>query len=144
MPQPGDMVEGEPILTEEQKLYNHVVEVALKDGQEAGQKILDDELAKTTDDVRRAELYSQKASIASLTPNNDDAALDYAYKSEELYPTYGTAIMIADLEYFTGDKSKALQYYRLYLERLTPEVIELNPGDKEAIEQRVQELEEDL
>lgn len=145
-PTPGTPVVGTPIITQSQKLYNEAVDAAIAAGPEAGQKILDDELASATDKKKKANLYSQKATLASSPQGgaNTDQALEFAYAAEEENPDYTTAILIAEMEYYTGDKQISLKYYKLYLERLTPEAIELNPGDKEAYEQRVQELEQSL
>ncbi len=145
-PIPGTPVQGTPISSKSQKLYNSAVDAAVSGGPEAGQKVLDDELAKVTDKSDKANIYAQKATLASSPEggSNTDQALDFAYEAETQSPDYGTALLIAEMEYYTGDKSIALTYYKLYLERLTPEAIELNPGDKEAYEQRVQELEQSL
>lgn len=145
-PTPGDPVVGNPVISQSQQLYNKAAEAATKDGPAAGQKVLDEELAKTEDKAKKATIYTQKSTLASSPAggSNMKTALEYAYDAEEENPSYATAIMIAEMEYYTGDKSKALTYYKLYLERLTEEQSDLNPGDKEAVEKRIQELESSL
>lgn len=137
---------GQQVSTAAQRRFTEATEVARENGPEAGQAILDEALKDTTDKNDRAEIYLQKSVLAGSGEGGSDtgSAFEYAYQAEQEGPSYGTALYVADLEYYTGDKSKALQYYKLYLERLDDEAIGLNPGDKEAIEKRVAELEASL
>lgn len=146
-PEPGTPVQaGDRIVTAAQERYDEAAAAAQASGPEAGQAILDDALADTTDKADRSEIYVQKSILAQSPEggSDSDTAFDYAYQAEEENPTYGTAIYIAELEYYMGDKAKALEYYKAYIERLDDESSELNPGDKEAIEARIAELEASL
>jgi hypothetical protein len=129
-----------------QSRYEDALEAAKSEGAAAGQAVLDTALSSTTDKADRAAIYTQKSTLAGSAEGGADTqtALEYAYKAEEENPSYATAIYIAEFEYYMGDKSKALTYYKYYLERVNEDAIDLNPGDKEAFEKRVQELEATL
>jgi|ETNmetMinimDraft_21_1059911.scaffolds.fasta_scaffold31384_2 tetratricopeptide (TPR) repeat protein len=143
-PQPGDPVGDTVVLTPAQQRYQEAVEIASTEGEEQAQELLNEALNEATTNEERAEVYQQKASIATLDPENPklDDALQYAYLAEEQAPTYGTAIVIAELEdYDYNNYEAAIQYYQLYIDRLTDEAVELNPGDREFYQNRITELE---
>lgn len=143
----GPVSTPEPVIKTDKQLYDKALSVAISDGPEAGQAVLDERLNQTTDNKEKAAIYSQKAALAASPTGGGDTseALEYAYITEEQDPTYASAIYIADLEYYeNNNKVNALKYYKLYLERLTDEAIELNPGDKAYYEQLVQEIEASL
>jgi hypothetical protein len=130
-------------LPEEEVLYQKAEAAAENGGAEAGHKILDDKLAQTTDPKEQAALYIQKSNLAS-TPSGGDSyakSLEYAYKAEEIYPTYESALVIGSLSELTGDKTTAVKYYKLYLARVPQEVVDLNPGDKEYYTNQIKVLE---
>jgi hypothetical protein len=134
----------EPALKSDTKLYSDAETIAVSKGPEAGQQVFDDRLDQTTEKADRAAIYIQKASFATTKAGGSDKeeALEYAYKAETENPTYGTAILIANLEYNNmGNAVTGLKYYKLYLERLTEDGIALNPGDKEYVEQLVRDIE---
>lgn len=137
---------GQQVDTEAQRRFTKATEVARESGPKAGQAVLDEALDDVTDVDERANIYIQKSILAGSDDGGSDttSAFEYAYQAEEEAPSYGTALYVADMEYYIGDKSKALEYYKSYLERLDDDAINLNPGDKEAIEKRVAELEASL
>jgi hypothetical protein len=137
----------EPVIKTDNQLYDKALSATAEGGPEAGQAVLDERLTQATDNKEKAAIYSQKATLAASPSGGGDTskALEYAYLTEEQDPTYASAIYIADLEYYENDnKVNALKYYKLYLERLTDQAIDLNPGDKAYYEQLVQEIEASL
>lgn len=133
-------------LANRQQLDSQALAAAKDKGAAGGQAVYDTQLNATSDKKQQAVIYSQKAAFASSPSGGNDlkSALDYAYKAEGLAPDYGTAILIAQLEESLKDIPNAVKYYKLYLARLNPEAIALNPGDKEAYEAKVLELEKQL
>lgn len=143
-PQPGDPVGDVVILTPAQERYQRAAEIAIQEGESEAQAILDEALDSATTDTERAEVYQQKASISTLNPQapNVPDALRFAYIAEQTSPTYGSAIIIAELEdYENNNYAAAIEYYRLYLDRLSAEAEALNPGDRQFYENRIVELE---
>lgn len=140
---PSNDAERKALFDKRTQRYDEAVSEAIENGPEAGQQALDKQLDQQQDSAERADIYAQKAILSQSSEGGADyaQAIAYAYQADAEHPTYGTALFVADLEYYHGDKAKALQYYKLYLERLTPEAAELNPGDKAMIEARVAELE---
>lgn len=120
-------------------------QLVVEKGYEAGQEQLDTQLNEAKDNQQKAALYLDKASLAVAQPVDaiDYAqALEYAYQSEALDPTYESAALIAQIEdYALSNIVIAIKYYHLVLERSTPEIKDLNPGDYEAIQARLTELE---
>lgn len=127
-------------------LYEEALAVAEESGPAAAQQVFDDKLQTTTDDQQKSDIYIQKATLAGSATGGSNLAqaLEYAYDGEEVSPTYATAILIASLEEQLGNKANALKYYKLYLDRLTDEANQLNPGDKDAYTRKVQQLEAEL
>jgi hypothetical protein len=136
-----------PVVKTDAKLYENAAAAAASGGAEAGQAVFNEQLAATNSKSEKAAIYSQKAELA-LTPAggaNTAQALEFAYLAEQEAPTYATALFIAEIEFNDmNNRTNALKYYKLYLERLTDEGIALNPGDKEYFEQRIREIEESL
>lgn len=126
-----------------QERYDEAEKAASEKGPEAGQQVLDTKLETQQDASERASIYMQKAILAESPQGGTDrtAAITYAYQAEAEQPTYGSALYVAELEYYYGNKTNALKYYKLYLERVTPEATDLNPGDKEMVQAKIAELE---
>lgn len=104
---------------------------------------LDQKLTQNVSKEDKSYLYTVKGSLAlsSGTPNYD-AALDSYYKAEEVAPTYETALNIADTAFRKGDKTAAIQYYKLYLSRsVDKDGKDLDPQGRTNYEKRLKELE---
>lgn len=119
--------------------------VAVEQGYAAGQDVVKQQLSTAKTDEEKGTAYIDLANLAvssAATKPNYTEALDYAYKAEELHPTYETAVFIAQIEdYFTNNPTAAAKYYRLAASRATDQTETLNPGDKDAFLQRAAELE---
>ena len=124
-------------------LYDKAQKAAAEESPAAGQAILDQELQKATDKEAKAEIYSAKSQLASSVAGGGDQAqaLQYAYDAEAASPDYGTALTVAWLEEQAGNVSTAIKYYNFYLDRMTDEAKNLNPGDYEFYAAHVKELE---
>ena len=136
---------GELVVSEEQKRYEKALSTAVSDSTEAGQAILDEALESADSKQERAMVYTQKSAVAIANPDSPDfeSALEFALRAEQEDPSYGTAIVIAELQdYDFQNYSEAIKYYKLYLDRLTEEASELNPGDRAFYENRLRELEQ--
>ncbi len=129
--------------SKQDKLYAKATDAVQEGGVEAGQQVLDQALLEAEGNPEKSVIYQQKSSLATLSPTGGDkqASLTYAYEAEKLDPTYATAILIAEME---QDKEQALKYYKLYLERLDTNTEQLNPGDRQNVEKRIQALEAEL
>lgn len=104
---------------------------------------LDQKLTQNVSKEDKSYLYTVKGSLAlsSGTPNYD-AALESYYKAEEVAPTYETALNIADTAFRKGDKTVAIQYYKLYLSRsVDKDGKDLDPQGRTNYEKRLKELE---
>lgn len=101
--------------------------VAEEKGYDAGQEALDVQVANSSDDQMKADLYITKSNLAGslLGGNNRKLALEYAYMAEALMPSTVTASTVASLEQISGNNANALKYYKLMEERFTE-------GDKSA------------
>jgi len=101
-----------------------------KDGFNAGQKLLDEDLKKTTNPEEQSKIYINKATLMSQANDADKTkALEYAYKAESLFPNENTAMLIASLEEAQKNTSNAIKYYKLYLERLSKKITSQDPED---------------
>jgi hypothetical protein len=118
--------------------------IAEAQGYEAGKVVYDTALVEAQSPESKANIYIEKSGFASVsstlgTPNPD--SLTYAYEAEKLYPTFGSAILIAQLEHYDSKNyAKAITYYTLSLERMSEENKRANPGDFEGIESTIDEL----
>ena len=81
--------------------------------------ILDSVIAKTTSKPALANLYIQKAGIASQA-NDYTNSLAFAQKAESLAPSAESAGLEGDAALASGNKTLALQYYKLQLKRMQP------------------------
>jgi len=86
----------------------------------AGQKLLDGELAKKTDNEGQIDGYISKAILAVNNKKYDDA-LNFAQKAEDLAKSRVTSRLIAQIAEKSGNKKKAIEYYQLTLNRYSEE-----------------------
>jgi flagellar basal body-associated protein FliL len=119
-----------------------IAEIAQTQGGEAAQKKIDEKIEQAETKKEQADLYTLKLStLLSSNDPNTAVALQYAYKAEEIYPTFGSALNIADLEYAAKNNTVALKYYELYMERsIGSDGESLDPTGKTFYERRIQEL----
>lgn len=82
----------------------------------AGQKILDEELSKQTDDVGKIDAYVNKAILATNNEKYDDA-ITFANKADNLSQNRMTSRLLAQIYAKMGDTAKALEYYQLTISR---------------------------
>lgn len=135
--------DSEKTVQEALSVSNEIAVIAQTQGGEAAQSKIDEKISQADTKQKQAELYNLK--IATLYSSNDPnaavKALEYAYKIEEIYPNYGSALTIADLEYVAKNNTVALKYYELYMERSIDSNGEsLDPAGKAFYERRIQEL----
>lgn len=92
----------------------------LSEGPAAGQKVLDEELAKTSDPVDQAAIYGSKASIASSSEAGSDVktAIDYALKAYELSPTSDNAALVAEMYRQAANNAKAIEYFKIAIDKI--------------------------
>lgn len=101
-----------------------------KQGFDAGQKVLDENLKKTTNPEEQSRIYINKATLMSQANDDDKTkALEYAYTAEKLYPTENTAMLIASLSEAQKNSINAIKYYKLYLERVSKKITSEDPND---------------
>lgn len=99
-------------------------------GFDAGQKVLDENLKKTTNPEEQSKIYINKATLMSQANDDDKTkALEYAYTAERLYPTENTAMLIASLSEAQKNTTNAIKYYKLYLERVSKKITSEDPND---------------
>jgi hypothetical protein len=103
------------------------------------QKLLDNSIAQTTNKQQLAALYLLKASYAYYANHIADG-LQYAQKSESISPSAGSARFIAMSAQQLGDKTMAIKYYQLLLNR-EDNVGPAPSGDAAGIEAEIKELE---
>lgn len=99
--------------------YGIAYQVTKNDGDAAGQKYLDEQLKSTTDSKTKSKIYIYKSNLITSQAGGDtELALEYAMKAESSYATDNTAIAIAIANEKLNNKSDAIKYYKLYLERM--------------------------
>jgi len=76
---------------------------------------LDAVIDKTADKPTKANLINEKASVA-VAENDLDKALQLSLEAYKVYASNRTAQRVADAYARLGDKTKAIEYYRLALE----------------------------
>lgn len=124
-------------------ISREITKIAQTQGNEAAQAKIDEKIEQADTKKEQADLYTLKLSIlwSSNDPNAAVIGLQYAYKAEEIFPTHGSALNIADLEYAAKNYAVALKYYELYMERSTDSNGEsLDTSGKSFYERRIQEL----
>ena len=90
------------------------------------------------DDPTRALLYIQQGN-AAYDAKDFNSALESYLEAENLDPSSQTAQLVGFSYQELGDKVKAIEYYNLTIERLSPENI-LYEADKSYFEERIRQL----
>lgn len=124
-------------------ISSEIAEIAQTQGGEAAQAKIDEKIGQADTKKEQADLYALKLStiLSSNDPNAATIGLQYAYKAEEIFPTFGSALNIADLEYAAKNNTVALKYYELYMERSVDSNGQLlDPSGNAFYERRIQEL----
>jgi tetratricopeptide (TPR) repeat protein len=87
------------------------------------------------DDPTRASIYIQQGS-AAYDKKNFQAALEAYMNAEDLVHTSETAQLVGFTQEELGDKAKAIEYYQLTIDRLSPDNV-LYEADKQYFEERI-------
>lgn len=122
-----------------QGAYIEADTAASKGGYGEGQKLLDDALKNCKTDTERSGVYTQKATLA-LNNSKANQAVEFATEAEKYNPTRLTASTLALAAEIAGDKSTALKYYKLVVERITEKEREISPDDYSYYQSKVEEL----
>ena len=139
----NDKTKSDDTFLNHKKRTDKMTDIIADGGVEAGKTYLDNELKKTSDAKERSQIYQDKAVLIAshLGGEDKETALGYAYKAEEIYPSEGTALLIASIEDDLGHISNAIKYYKLYLSRLPNKTDSLNKTDYDFYSARLSELE---
>ena len=149
----GNKADQQSVPTSDEKIKealgisSEIAEIAQTQGGEAAQKKIDEKIGQADTKKEQADLYTLKLStiLSSNDPNAATIGLQYAYKAEEIFPTFGSALNVADLEYAAKNNTVALKYYELYMERsVDSDGKSLDPSGKTFYEGRIQELRRQL
>lgn len=110
--------------------YNEASKLVLTKGYEAGQAMLDGLIKNVNNNVDKADLYIQKATIA-INSNKYDDAYNFAKNAEDLDPSISSAQTMAVAASKKGDNQDAIIKYKLALSRIigTAEMDELDRQD---------------
>ena len=113
-----------------------------KGDSQSGQAFLDEKIKQTVESQEKSYIYMEKAILAGSYIGGFDikSALKYAYEAEKYYPTKETAYAIAYYEESLNNIQTAIKYYKLYLDRLTPND---ESGDYEYYLEYIKQLESD-
>jgi hypothetical protein len=115
----------------------------VSDDYEGDQKALDVQIAAAATDAEKAALYTQKSSLVVMNKGYEDPqALEFATQADTLAPSPISALQIATMKQAARDTAGALEYYKLYLSRVTGEYKLAHPGEFEHYQAMVQELEQ--
>lgn len=100
--------------------YERALRATKVSGIEAGQAVIDKEIAKTSIPQQKAQLYSAKAKLAVSDEITKDyeAAADYSIKSYELDSTSDSAGLAAFYFEQAGSKADAIKYYQLAIDKI--------------------------
>lgn len=110
--------QNQPVSENNEALRAEVVSILQSKGQEASQQKLDEALTTTTNSSDKSYIYALKISVASAATEPDyQTILEYAYLAEKLNPTFETALNIAETENQMANKTNAIMYYKIYLDR---------------------------
>ena len=91
----------------------------------AGQKLLDDSIAKTSSKTLQGQYYEEKSHL-SYESKDYANGLKYAQKAESLHPTTNSAGWIGKNAQMLKEDTLALKYYQLELQRFGKPI---NPSD---------------
>ena len=84
---------------------------------ESGKATLSEKADNSSSPDDKSKAYMQLAQFA-VNNNDNEMYLEYALKAEEESPTHLTARMCGDASRRLGDKDRALEYYKISLERV--------------------------
>ena len=84
---------------------------------ESGKTTLSDKADNSSSPEDKAKAYMQLSQLA-VNNNDHEMYLEYALRAEKESPTHLTARMCGDASRRLGDKDKALEYYKMSLERI--------------------------
>lgn len=84
---------------------------------ESGKTTLSDKADNSSSPEEKAKAYMQLSQLA-VNNNDHEMYLEYALRAEKESPTHLTARMCGDASRRLGDKDKALEYYKMSLERI--------------------------
>jgi len=134
-------------VNKEKEISANLNKTVTNDGAKAGQDYLDSELTKTTSAELQAKIYIEKSSLSASTAGGDNTtqAIEYALKAESLSKTPESAITVAVLEEKAGNIQQAIDYYQLYIDRVSKNPpSEPSEDDRDYYSQRIIELEAEL
>lgn len=137
----------EAINTRINTVYDKFSEVSKNGGANDSQEYLDGELKNAVNKEEVAQIYIMKSAAAD-TPGSADKtkSFEYAYKAESIYPSYKSALIIANMEKAKGNNETALKYYKLCVERAPKdsETHEWSRADSNYYNKIIAELEKDI
>ena len=84
---------------------------------ESGKTTLSDKADNSSSPEDKAKAYMQLSQLA-VNNNDHEMYLEYALRAEKESPTHLTARMCGDASRRLGDKDRALEYYKMSLERV--------------------------
>lgn len=84
---------------------------------ESGKTTLSDKADNSSSPEDKAKAYMQLSQLA-VNNNDHEMYLEYALRAEKESPTHLTARMCGDASRRLGDKDRALEYYKISLERV--------------------------
>lgn len=137
----------EAISTRINTIYDKLSGMSKNGDANDSQDYLDDELKDAVNAEEIAQIYIMKSAAAD-TPGSTDKSksFEYAYKAESIYPSYKSALIIANMEKAKGDSKTALKYYKLCIERAPKdsETHEWSKADLNYYNKIIAELEKDI
>jgi hypothetical protein len=117
-----------------------VIGLLLTGDDSGAQKMLDTQIAAATTKSQKGGLYLQKAGIAYDAKEYENG-LQFAQQAESLNPTAGSAGLIGNTASALGDKTLAVQYYKLQLQRMQPVV---NQDDANRVQAKINALQSNI
>lgn len=108
---------SKPRAVSQEAAFNQALTEVNKSGYQQGQKYLDSQLSVATDSAHKSDIYINKASLA-LNHKDYAHALKYAQQAETLHPTIGSAVLIAQSSELSGNKTTAIKYYTIAINRM--------------------------
>lgn len=99
--------------------YTTAQAVAKTDGVQAGQAVLDKELATTKVASEQAGIYGAKVALADSNGKGDvTEMISFALKADELGPTVDTAALLGELYHRARDKDNAIRFFTFAIQRI--------------------------
>jgi hypothetical protein len=106
---------------------------------ELGQATLDDVAKSQTSNIERSYVYIKQSVLASNNARYDDA-IKYAKLAEDTYQSRLSAINYARVAEKAKNRSLALKYYKLVIERTTEQEKNISIEDYEYYQSKVKEF----